>query len=188
MRSVAFVGFGILMFLAVLISPLHATTVRSLSLEEIVDYADRIFVGKVTEVREGKDEYGIAVTYITFSVHQNLKGKMPAEFTIKQLGRSGPRKGRGVLRIPGMPGYRKGEELVLFLYGTSEGGFTSPVGLGQGKFKVIRKGSEAFVVNERGRGRAKARSLYGMEKDPANPGLEMERFLSGVEERVRSPR
>ena len=39
--------------------------------------------------------------------------------------------------IAGVPTFHVGEEVVLFLYGESELGLSSPVGLGQGKFEVV---------------------------------------------------
>jgi len=47
--------------------------------------------------------------------------------------------------------YQKGEELLLFLGPVSENGLTSPVGLEQGRFRVLRdeKGG-AVAVNGRG--------------------------------------
>jgi hypothetical protein len=47
--------------------------------------------------------------------------------------------------------YRKGEELLLLLGPVSENGLTSPVGLEQGRFRVLRgKNGEAVAVNGRG--------------------------------------
>ncbi len=47
--------------------------------------------------------------------------------------------------------YRKSEELLLFLGPVSENGLTSPVGLEQGRFRVLRdKKGEALAVNGRG--------------------------------------
>ncbi len=51
-------------------------------------------------------------------------------------------------RIEGLPVFRKGEEVVLFLYGESRSGLTSPVGFGQGKFVVGRdKEGRSMAVN-----------------------------------------
>jgi hypothetical protein len=47
--------------------------------------------------------------------------------------------------------YRKGEELLLLLGPISENGLTSPVGLEQGRFRVLRdKKGQALAVNGRG--------------------------------------
>jgi hypothetical protein len=45
-------------------------------------------------------------------------------------------------------GYRRGEELLLFLNPETDAGFTSPVGLTQGRFRVLRGATgEPMVVN-----------------------------------------
>ena len=65
-------------------------------------------------------------------------------------------------------GYRKGEELLLLLGPVSKYGLTSPVGLEQGRFRVLRDSSgQANAVNGRGNaglfqqteGRAQARGI-----------------------------
>jgi hypothetical protein len=43
-------------------------------------------------------------------------------------------------------GYREGQELVLFLNHQTSAGFTSPVGLEQGRFRVLRDSAGATVV------------------------------------------
>ena len=50
-----------------------------------------------------------------------------------------------VARVPGLPRYGVGEEVVLFLRGESGRGFTSPVGLGQGVYRVTRVHGRPFV-------------------------------------------
>jgi len=166
---------------------LYATTVRPLGLEEMVALADRIFVGEVTEVKEGKDEHGTFVTYVTFSASHASKGEVPPKLTIKQLGRRTPDESGRIFRIPGLPTYHVGEEVVLFLHGTSQRGFTSPVGLGQGKFKVIRKGSNAFAENELGGARLHSWKRYGLKTVQGSAGtMELSGFLSVVERMIKS--
>jgi hypothetical protein len=134
------------------------------------------------------------VTYVTFAVSQSLKGEVLQKLTIKQLGgRSG---GGKILRIPGLPLYREGEEVVLFLHGTSGGGFTSPVGLGQGKYAVVRQGAKALVINELSNMGVKGPSQsYGdvpsfrSQKLSERGGpMELNEFLSTVERLVRPSR
>ncbi len=49
----------------------------------------------------------------------------------------------------GVPKFRPGEEHVLFMAGRSAIGFSSPIGLSQGKFHVEREGGRAKVGNGR---------------------------------------
>ena len=103
---------------------LDATTVRQLTLEEMIKAADRIFVGKCLSVESRRDERGVPATYATFQVIERIKGKLGDTITIKQFGGAPP----GVLKIPGMPTYQAGEKVLLFLHPPSQYGFTSPVG------------------------------------------------------------
>jgi hypothetical protein len=186
--------WSVALFLGV-VPALEATMVRPLSLQEVTVRAERIFLGQVIEVREGGDEYGAPVTYVTFAVSQSLKGQVSQKLTIKQLG--GHSGGGKILRIPGLPSYREGEEVVLFLHGTSGGGFTSPVGLGQGKYAVVRQGTKALVINELSNMGVKGPSQsYGeVPSSVRSPKLserggamELNEFLSAVERLVRPSR
>jgi len=55
---------------------------------------------------------------VTFDVARTLKGRHVARVTIKQFGRSDVALGR----IPGMPTYAPGEEIVVFLRAESRAG------------------------------------------------------------------
>jgi hypothetical protein len=50
-----------------------------------------------------------------------------------------------MLRLPGLPRPRAGEEVVLFLHRPSGRGFTSPVGLGQGFYRVETQADRRLV-------------------------------------------
>jgi hypothetical protein len=66
--------------------------------------------------------------------------------------------------------YRKGEELLLLLGPVSENGLTSPVGLEQGRFRILRdKNGGALAVNGRGN-----RGLFdAVEKHAQARGLQL---------------
>ena len=112
-------------------STLWAGKVRPVNLEEMTDRAATIFSGRCTDVRVVPDAtLGTEVTLVTFEVDRAVKGELGPTHRIRVLG-SGERSG-----IAGMPRFEPGEEVVLFLYGESRLGLSSPVGLGQGKFVV----------------------------------------------------
>jgi hypothetical protein len=48
--------------------------------------------------------------------------------------------------VPAITSYRVGDEVVLFLHPDSGEGFTSPVGLGQGRFRVHHHAGGAAVA------------------------------------------
>ena len=129
----------------------HASRVRPVNLEQMTQRADRVFAGRCVDVRTLKDpELGQVVTQVTFAVQRRAKGDLGGTVTIKLLGEL-DMDDRGARPPAGLPGFRKGEEVVLFLYGDSRHGLTAPVGLGQGKFTIVKdpKG-RPIALNGRG--------------------------------------
>lgn len=121
------------LFLA-LAAPAAAASVRALNLEEMMQLADRVFVGKVVGVRVAFDDATQRpARFTTFDVLRPVKGHLGATVTVKQL--AGQLPGQTVLPV-GLPAFHKGQELVLFLHGDSSLGYTSPVGLSQGQLTV----------------------------------------------------
>lgn len=119
------------------VAPAFASRVRILSLEEMTQHAARVFSGRCVQVRVHRDPtLERTVTLVTFEVDRAVKGAGPKRLTVKLLGdqRAVKEKGRG---IEGVPRFLEGEEVILFLYGDSRSGLTSPVGFGQGKFTVV---------------------------------------------------
>src|SRR2546428_6621847 len=121
-----------------------------MALARVTDVAARIVHGTVLEVRSGRDESGLPATWITLAVARTLKGPHQDRLTIKQLGVATPLPDGTITRIAGMPQYRAGDEVVLFLHGESRRGFTSPVGLGQGVYRVSPTAAGAQVRGHSG--------------------------------------
>lgn len=111
-------------------------TVGPLPLRQMTAEAVRIVHGRVVAVRSDRDERGLPATWITLEVLDALKGGAASETTIKQFGVADPLPDGTAASIIGMPRFTPGEEVVLFLYGESTLGFTSPIGLGQGVYRV----------------------------------------------------
>jgi hypothetical protein len=111
-----------------------AVQVLPVNLEGLVEKAGLIFEGTCLSVDYRTDEQGLLSTYTTFTVHQLWKGPLSQTLTIKTYGGI---KGSLKAVIPGMPTFRPGETVLLFLHPASEIGFTSPVGMGQGRFKIF---------------------------------------------------
>jgi len=111
----------------------QSSKVLPLNLPQIVEDAGKIFVGKCTVVKSGKDpESQLIVTWITFKVSQGIKGDIEETETIKQVGGSH----EGVTVSSFTPKFKVGEEVLLFVYPNSAVGLTSAVGLNQGKFLI----------------------------------------------------
>ena len=115
----------------------QAATVLPMYLDEIVADAAVAFEGVCKDARTELDvQTGLVVTYTTFDIIDLLKGSAKATHTIKQLGGN---TGTVAYKVGGTPSFVVGTRYVVFLYGASSAGFSSPVGLTQGRF-MIRNG------------------------------------------------
>jgi hypothetical protein len=129
----------------------HAMTVLPLDLPQLTGQAERIFVGRVESVASGRDGRGLPAVWTTFAVEQPLKGwtgPAPAHLTLKQLGTSFGGSDAPVVAHGALPRYREGESVVLFVHPDSALGFTSPVGLGQGCFRIVEHDGVRMVEND----------------------------------------
>ena len=132
--------YGLALVLNFAAPPAHATTmVKPMTLDEVTVEARHVVHAVVTDVTSGRDEDGVPATWTTFAVAETLKGDDARTFTIKQFGVAAPLPDGTIAKLSGMPTYEVGEEVVLFLRGNSRRGFTSPVGLGQGTYRVHRR-------------------------------------------------
>jgi len=126
-----------------------ATTVLPVSLERMSKTAEYIFYGKAlsNEVKFDAASNRVA-TFTIFEIIDNVKGDAGTSHTVKQVG--GQLAGSAVVhRFHGVPRFTVGEEYVIFLPPQSRLGFSSPVGLSQGKFSVQKQKGIATVSNGR---------------------------------------
>ena len=129
--------------------PAGAASVRPLALDEIIDTATTAFEGTCTANRtEREAQTNLVVTYTTFAVKDVLKGAVGSTYTIKQIGGNMP-AGELSYRVKGVPTFVVGEDYVVLLAGVSSAGFSSPIGLSQGKFTVQKDFSGSSVSNGR---------------------------------------
>ena len=126
-----------------------ATKVRPVNLEQMTERAATVFAGRcVNTISTIDPQLGGEITSVTFEVDRVLKGDVDSTFTLRMLG-SAKDSGKASHRIVGLPSFRPGDEVVLFLYGESDLGLSSPVGLGQGRFAVITdKMGNRIAVND----------------------------------------
>jgi hypothetical protein len=100
----------------------------------------------VVAVRSGRDASGLPSTWITFQVSEVIAGQLGEQLTIKQIGVSEPLSDGTVFHFPGVPTYRVGDELAVFLSADSASGFCSPIGLAQGQFSIMHRGGRTLVA------------------------------------------
>jgi hypothetical protein len=134
----ALLAVGALCYALVLAAPAHATSVLPLYLDEVIDQSTTAFEGTVTENHSARDPVtNDIVTYTTFSVSDVLKGSVPSTYTIKQIGGVLPAE-KVQFRVFGIPKFTVGQDYIVFMAGVSAEGFSSPIGLGQGRFVVTQ--------------------------------------------------
>lgn len=135
--------------LLVCCQPAAATSVLPLSLQQMADVAEVIFHGKTISNEVRLDEAsGRVATYTRFEVIEVIKGTVETTHTIKQIGGQLPGSQYRQV-IHGVPRFGVGQEYVVFLPKASSLGFSSPIGLSQGKFDIHRQGGETTVSNGR---------------------------------------
>lgn len=129
--------------------PVRAVSVLPLSLDQMIDGAAIAFEGTCIGNRtEREPATNLIVTYTTFAVKDILKGSVPTTHVIKQIGGDLPERGLSY-RVDGVPKFVEGQDYVVLLAGVSAAGFSSPVGLAQGKFNVHPDASGRKVSNGR---------------------------------------
>ena len=129
--TVAFAGFALLGA-----SLASATTVQKFSRHDLSKKSDSIVMAKVTDVYSTQDAVSKEIyTYINLNVLESVKGaKGEKTITIRQLGGS---VGNLISVVPGMPGFKTGEEVVVFLSVRDREGYPWVMGLQQGKYSVV---------------------------------------------------
>ena len=127
----------------------QAASVLPLYLEQMIDTAATAFEGTCTGNRVERDPATqLVVTYTTFQVTDVLKGSVAGTYTIKQVGGTMPDTGLQY-RVSGVPTFAPGQDYVVFLAGVSSAGFSSPIGLSQGRFSIRTDASGRHVGNGR---------------------------------------
>ena len=172
----------------------RAVTLLPLDLPELTGRAERIFIGRVETVAAGRDANGLPAVWTTFAVEQPLKGftgSPPDHVTLKQLGAAFGGTDAPVVPHAVLPRYRAGESVVLFVHPDSTLGFTSPVGFGQGCFRIDEQGGVRTVENDVGNanlgagGAARGRALAASAAS-AGP-IPLATFVARVQALVGAP-
>ncbi len=123
-----------------------SATVARGNLNYLVDNAQTIVRGNVVSaIMEPHPQFAnLPTVLVTISVSKTFKGQAATTFSFRQFLFDGK-------DTTGPGGYHKSEELLLFLNPTSLYGLTSPVGLEQGCFRVLRDNQgNRFALNGRG--------------------------------------
>lgn len=110
-----------------------AVVAKALSLDELVEQSDVIFVGTALAVESRwNDEHTRIYTYTTFQVDEYLKGSGPDTLVVTTLGGVVGEMGQAAA---GAPYFRKDERVVLFTSASATGA-RGVTGWNQGRFRI----------------------------------------------------
>jgi hypothetical protein len=134
------------------------------SLADMTSRAATIVHGRIVEAHLAREAslQNAPVAVVTMRPLEWIKGQPAPLFTFKQFMWD-------VRALYGVLPYRKGEELVLFMTAVSRYGLSSPVGLEQSRFEVIRRGAKVMVSN----GARNAGLMMGVREDAQQRGLKL---------------
>ena len=151
--------------------PVLSTTVEKFTLDDLVQKSGRIVVGKcISRESRWNDRNTLILTTARIAVSESLKGSSDGFVNVVTVGGTLD----GITQtVSGMPVLEPEEEVLLFLE-PSKNGHWQPLGMSQGKFRILRnrQTGEQEVVH----------SLSGLELyDPSS------RSLSQQEKPSRAP-
>lgn len=127
----------------------HATTVIPPSFDQLVDQAEVIFQGNVTDVKSqwvGEGAQRCIVSYVTFNVEDAVKGAAGQSYAIRMLGGTVDGETAGVADAPT---FKVGDKDILFVQNNGSQ-FVPLVGIMHGRFHVRKdqSGREVVTNNE----------------------------------------
>lgn len=117
----------------VMAMPSPAATLVHLTLDEMNAQSSAVVRARCVSAQSqtSSDEFGI-VTQYGFEAHEYYKGDLGSRFTLTE---PGGQVGNRVVEFSGMPHFRVGDEVVVFVW-TSPRGSHQVIGFTQGKFGV----------------------------------------------------
>jgi hypothetical protein len=126
---------------------IRATTVIPPTFDELVDQAEVIFQGSVSDLKSqwiGEGAERVIVSYVTFKVEDALKGQSGQTYTIRMLGGT---VGEETMEIADAPRFHIGDKDILFVQHNGSQ-FIPLVGIMHGRFHVRRNTAGAEVVTD----------------------------------------
>jgi len=139
---------------ALFLRPLfHAPAVRAgtalrMDIPELVDGAELVVEGRVLSAEAVETDAGLIETLYQVGVDRTFVGS-DAYNRVVRLPGGVLADGRGML-LAGMPMLRVGEDALLFLSGPGERGVRVPIGLAQGRYRIVTRldGSKLAVRDQ----------------------------------------
>jgi len=179
----------LLVGLIVSLSSIRATTVVPPTFEQLVQQAELIFQGTVTNVRsvwEGEGAQRHINTYVTFQIAERLKGNASSSYTIRMLGGT---VGDETMEVTDTPKFKVGDRDILFVEHNNEQ-FVPLVGINNGRFRVQRDEQTGRDVVLNGEGEpVRDLTKLGREEESvsAAEAISPEELKSAVKQLIERP-
>ena len=140
---------SVLMSYLLLVSPLWATTILGMNIDEVAQGAELIFEGKVVEHNVRENGAGMIVTYVTFRIEELIKGEY--DEPLLELKFTGGRLGGQITEISGLRIPSPNEEGIYFVESVNRSLVNPLLGWSQGHYLIYEQNGERRVstINDR---------------------------------------
>ena len=145
----ALAGLSLLLLRPLLREPaVRAGTAVRMEVPELVEAADLVLEGRVLSARAVVTESGLVETEYELLVDRTFRGAPHATRTLRLPG--GVLEDGSGMVLAGVPHLRPGEDALLFLAAAGSRGVRMPVGLSQGRYRVLTRldGSRVAVRDQ----------------------------------------
>ena len=165
-----------------LCTPAHGLSVVARSFDELVQRADLILVGTVSEVHSefaagGLDQNTI-FSYVSFNDLQVVKGQAAGEPYVLRV--PGGVVGRFAQDYPGVPTFQTGRRYLVFIRGNHHD-FFPVVGINQGVFRILSNAQgQQIVIRDDQIGRSSQRALTALTQDAPT----LDTFIQNIRARL----
>ena len=140
---------SVLMSYLLLVSPLWATTILGMNIDEVAQGAELIFEGEVVEHNVRENAAGMIVTYVTFRIEELIKGEY--DEPLLELKFTGGRLSGQIMEIKGLRIPSPNEEGIYFVESVDRNLVNPLLGWSQGHYLIYDQNGERKVstVNDR---------------------------------------
>ena len=140
---------SVLMSCLLLVSPLGATTILGMNIDEVAQGAEIIFEGKVVEHNVRENDAGMIVTYVTFRIEELIKGEYDEH--LLELKFTGGRLGGQIMEVSGLRIPSPNEEGIYFVESVNRNLVNPLLGWSQGHYLIYEQNGVRRVstVSER---------------------------------------
>ncbi len=140
---------SVLMSYLLLVSPLWATTILGMNIDEVAQGAELIFEGKVVEHNVRENTAGMIVTYVTFRIEELIKGQY--DEPLLELKFTGGSLGGQIMEISGLRIPSPNEEGIYFVESVNRNLVNPLLGWSQGHYLIYEESGERRVstVNDK---------------------------------------